>query len=99
MAGHQLLLDEHDEVFAVDEGEQGDTDLVKMSIDTGDESPRKQPLRHTPDQGLADGCITPCDCISRSCLATSCLAASSPVHVVLVRKRDDFVSTIANSMR
>lgn len=28
------------------------------------------------DQGLADGCITPCSCISFSCLATSCLTAN-----------------------
>ena len=44
---HQLLLDQH-QAFAVDEGERGDTDLVRMSIDTGDASLRKQPLRRTP---------------------------------------------------
>ena len=43
----QLLLDPHD-AFAVEEGERGDTDLIQMSIDTGDAVPRKQPVRRTP---------------------------------------------------
>ena len=39
----QLLL-EHHTAFAVDEGERGDTDLAQMSIETGEATPKGQPV-------------------------------------------------------
>ena len=44
---HTLLLTNH-EAFAVEEGERGETDLVQMTIDTGDSSPKHQPVRRMP---------------------------------------------------
>ena len=38
-----LLLTNHEE-FAVEEGERGEMDLVQMTIDTGDSSPKHQPV-------------------------------------------------------
>ena len=35
---------EHHTAFAVDEGERGDTDLVQMSIETGEATPKRQPV-------------------------------------------------------
>jgi hypothetical protein len=43
----QLLLGHH-QAFAVDEGDRGETDLIQMTIDTGDAPLRRQPVRRTP---------------------------------------------------
>ena len=43
----QLLLSNHN-VFALTEGERGETDLLQMQIDTGNSSPRYQPACRTP---------------------------------------------------
>ena len=43
----QLLLSHH-EVFAVEDGDRGETNLVQMTIDTGNALPRRQPVRRTP---------------------------------------------------
>ena len=42
------LLSDHHEVFALEDGERGETDLVEMQIDTGDARPIKQPVRRMP---------------------------------------------------
>ena len=81
----QVLLSNHD-VFALTEGERGETDLVQMQIDTGNSLPRYQPVRRTPfavreeiarqlNQMQLQGVISP---------------SSSPwaSPVVLVRKKD-----------
>ena len=44
---HSFLL-EHHQAFSLEDGERGETSLVEMHIDTGDSSPRKQPVRRTP---------------------------------------------------
>ena len=43
----QLLLSHH-RAFAIEEGDRGETDLILMTIDTGDALPRRQPVRRTP---------------------------------------------------
>ena len=54
----EFLADHHD-VFSLEDGERGETDLMDMEIDTGDASPRKQAPRRMPfvvreaDQGYA----------------------------------------------
>ena len=44
---YSLLCDYHD-VFVLEEGERGETGLIQMNIDTGDATPRRQPVRRTP---------------------------------------------------
>ena len=39
------FLGEHHQAFCLEDGEQGETDLVEMEIHTGDAPPRKQPAR------------------------------------------------------
>ena len=76
----------HHDVFSLEEGERGETDLIEMGIDTGEAAPNRQSARRMPfavqqevakqlDQMQSNGVIKP----SRSPWA-------SPV--VLVRKRD-----------
>ena len=55
----QLLLGHH-EAFAVEEEDRGETDLIQMTIDTGDASPRRQPVRHTPFAVRTDDCFRRC---------------------------------------
>ena len=42
------FLIEHHDVFSLDEGERGETDLIQMEIDTGTATPKKQPARRLP---------------------------------------------------
>lgn len=42
-----FLTNNHD-VFSLEEGERGETSVVKMEIDTGNEPPQKQPPRRMP---------------------------------------------------
>ena len=44
---YSLLLAHHS-AFALDRDEQGETDLVRMEILTGDSAPKRQPVRRTP---------------------------------------------------
>ena len=44
---HSLLLDHH-QVFALEDGEHGETDLVEMTINTGYSLPKKQPVCQIP---------------------------------------------------
>ena len=44
---HSFLLECH-QAFSLEDGERGETSLVEMRIDTGDSSPRKQPVRRIP---------------------------------------------------
>ena len=44
----RCLLLNNPHTFAVDEMDRGETDLVQMRVDTGDATPRKQPVRRTP---------------------------------------------------
>ena len=44
----QDLLCKHHCVFALEDGERGETGMVEMKIDTGDSEPKRQPARRTP---------------------------------------------------
>ena len=44
---HDFLADHH-QAFCLDREERGETDLVRLHIDTGDTSPKKQPVRRMP---------------------------------------------------
>ena len=39
------LLEEYHDVFSLEDGERGETDVIKVHIDTGDAPPRAQPVR------------------------------------------------------
>ena len=42
------LLEEYHDVFSLEEGERGETDVVELHIDTGDAHPKSQPPRRVP---------------------------------------------------
>ena len=42
------FLSKHHNVFSLEEGERGETDLVEMEIDTGDRHPKKHAVRRMP---------------------------------------------------
>jgi len=42
------LLQEFHQDFVLNEGEQGETDLISMDINTGNAVPKRQPTRRTP---------------------------------------------------
>ena len=42
------VLEKYNHVFSLEEGERGETDWTEMHIDTGDASPKKQPVRRVP---------------------------------------------------
>ena len=44
----QELLCEHHKVFAIEDGERGETGMIQMEIDTGDSGPQRQPARRVP---------------------------------------------------
>ena len=44
----QDLLSKHHCVFALEDGERGETAMVRMKIDTGDSEPKRQPAPWTP---------------------------------------------------
>ena len=44
----QSFLAAHHHAFCLEEGERGETDLIRMEIDTGDAHPRKQRVRRLP---------------------------------------------------
>ena len=42
------LIEEYHDVFSLEEGERGETDVVELHIDTGDAHPKSQPPRRVP---------------------------------------------------
>ena len=81
----KLLLDFH-HAFVLEDGERGETDLIRMDIDTGDAAPKRQYARRTPFAAREE--------ISRQLLQMQeqggIRPSSSPwtSPVVLVRKKD-----------
>ena len=41
-------IEAYHDIFSLDKGERGETDLIKMTIDTGTASPQRQPPRRVP---------------------------------------------------
>ena len=81
----QLLLEYH-QAFTVEEGERGDTDLVQMSVDTGDAVPKGQPVRRTPFAVRKEVAEQLRKMQAQGVIQPSCSPWASPV--VLVRKKD-----------
>ena len=43
-----LILEEYHDVFSLEEGERGETDIVELHIDRGDAHPKTQPPHRVP---------------------------------------------------
>lgn len=81
------VVAEHDNpAFAVEDGECGSTDLIEMSIETGDATPVRQPLRRTPFAARQEVAEQLVKMQSQGIIRSSTSPWASPV--VLVRKKD-----------
>ena len=80
------FLADHHEVFSIEEGERGETSLVRMRIDTGDSPPLKQPVRRMPFLVRQEVARQLRNMQDQGVIVQSKSPWASPV--VLVRKRD-----------
>ena len=80
------MLLEFDDVFSVEDGERGETDLVEFSIDTGDAGPKRQPPRRVPFAVRQEIARHLREMQDRGVIQPSSSPWASPV--VLVRKKD-----------
>ena len=81
-----LLLEEYHDVFSLEEGERGETDLVELHIDTGDALPKKQPVRRVPFAVRHEIARQLKEMQSGDVIQPSSSPWASPI--VLVRKKD-----------
>ena len=82
----QEFLADHHDVFSLEEGERGETDLVHMEINTGDAAPKKQPARRMPFAVRQEVAKQLKSMQRNGVIQPSCSPWSSPV--VMVRKKD-----------
>ncbi len=80
------LLEDYHDVFCLEEGERGETDLVQLHIETGDAPPRKYPVRRVPFAVRQEIARLLNDMQSNNVIQPSNSPWASPV--VLVRKKD-----------
>ena len=81
------LLSEYHDVFSLEEGERGQTDLIEFSIDTGDARPIRHPLRRTPFAAKQEIACQLHKMQSAGVIQPNNSPWASPV--VLVKKRDN----------
>ena len=81
----QFLLANH-QVFAIDEAERGETDLLQRTIDTGEAQPKQVPPRRTPLAARQEIVTQLNKMQDQRVIQPSCSPWASPV--VLVRKKD-----------
>ena len=81
----QFLLANH-QAFAIDEADRGETDLVQMTIDTGDAQLKQVPPRRTPLAARREIAMQFKKMQDQGVIQPSCSPWASPV--VLVRKKD-----------
>ena len=82
----------HHDVFSLEEGERGETDLIEMEIDTGDAAPKRQPSRRMPFAVRQEVARQLDQMQSRGVFKPSRSPWASPV--VLVRKRDGIYTQV-----
>ena len=82
---NKVLCAYHD-IFSLEEGERGETDLVEFAIDTGDSIPSKQPARRVPYAARREIAMQLENMQNAGVIQESQSPWASPV--VLVRKRD-----------
>ena len=80
------FLAENHLAFSLEKGERGETDLIQMEIDTGDATPRKQPVRRMPFAARSEVARQLKDMQENGVIQASKSPWSSPV--VLVQKKD-----------
>ena len=80
------LLQEFHYAFVLEDGERGETDLLKMEIDTGDAAPQRQPTRRTPFAAREEISQQLSQMQEQGVIRPSSSPWASPV--VLVRKKD-----------
>ena len=80
------FLVEHHEAFSIDPGERGESDLVRMEVDTGDATPRRQPVRRLPFALRQEVARQLKDMQQSGVIQPSSSPWASPV--VMVRKKD-----------
>ena len=80
------LLAEYHDIFSLEEDERGETDLVTFKIDTGNEIPKRQPVRRVPFAARQEVASQLEKMQNNGVIKPSQSPWSSPV--VLVRKRD-----------
>ena len=80
-----FLKDYHD-VFSLDDGDRGETDLVEMTIETGDAVPKKQAARRTPFAVRHEVAVQLQKMLKQNVIQPSRSPWASPI--VLVRKKD-----------
>ena len=80
----QFLLENH-QVFALDEVERGETNLVQMTINTVEVQTKQVPPRRTPLEARQEIAIQLKRMQDQEVIQPSCSPLASPV--VLVRKR------------
>ena len=81
-----IMLQEHHQVFALEDGERGETDLIQFSIDTGDACPLRQPARRIPFAARQEVSKQLMSMLQTGVIQPSQSPWASPV--VLVRKKD-----------
>ena len=80
------FLAENHLAFSLEKGERGETDLIQMEIDTGDATPRKEPVRRMPFAARSEIARQLKDMQENGVIQASKSPWSSPV--VLVQKKD-----------
>ena len=80
------FLTSHHDMFSLEEGERGETDLIQMEIDTGDNPPKRQPARRMPFAVRPEVARQLSQMQNAGVIEPSRSPWASPV--VLVRKRD-----------
>ena len=81
-----IMLQEHHQVFALEDGERGETDLIEFSIDTGDARPLRQPARRIPFAARQEVSKQLMSMLQTGVIQPSQSPWASPV--VLVKKKD-----------
>jgi len=82
----QELLCEHHNVFAIGNGERGETGMIQMEIDTGSSGPKRQPVRRVPFAARQEIARQLRSMQDQGVIHPSASPWASPV--VLVRKKD-----------
>ena len=82
----QDLLCKHHCVYALEDGERGETEMVQMKIDTGDSEPKRQPAPWTPFAARQEIARQLCSIQDQGVIYPSSSPWASPM--VLVRKND-----------
>ena len=80
------LLCEYHNVFALEDGEMGETDVVMMEIDTGEAQPKRQSVRRTPFAARQEIAKQLKEMQAQNVITPSDSPWASPV--VLIRKKD-----------